>query len=142
MLSHISNIVYLIKASKHVYLSKGKAVQYVHLLLLGGALLGVPYAAENLVAFIVFYLTMFYWLIFTLLSGLRASGLNVDGNSINNGFQHTVLTMASLTMIYMTPYSIVTYIAAPYVTLQFMTNFMALLVYFEIIEIRPSDDDE
>lgn len=118
-------------------------MKYITILAVFAVMFNYPYGEEILASIISLFAAVYYYLAFKLTAGLNSSEIVAD--DLDDTQQTTLAVFSNATavatLILQTNYAYIGIVALPMIAITFATMIMSWLIYFEIIEITPSEDE-
>lgn len=121
-------------------------MRYIHLALIMAVvyLPMVTWALPALAAVQILFAVMFYWLTFGLVSGLKTSSINPEMDTPTAWTSRVVQTGATavLFMTWDPFYQAIAIFSLPWIIINIMTDVLATLVKWEIVQINDNEDTD
>lgn len=121
-------------------------MRYIHfgLVLVSVYLPNMIWALPALATIQLLFAIMFYWLMFGLLSGLKASGINPEMDTPTTWTSRIIQTGATI-VLFMTwdpYYQAIAIFTLPWIVINIVTDALATLVKWEILDITSKEDED
>lgn len=103
----------------------------------------MPWVLPTLAAIMVSFALMFYYLVFKCMSGLVRVTVNTDF-FVSEVWTSRIVQIASVAVLFMSgdPYTWLATFVAPWVLVNTMSDILATLVNFGLLEIKDKDEDD